>query len=245
MHSHLHFHLWSLVVATKKLSDSFNFHNRVGQMKHLLAITITISALLALTGCDNIVQTASDDVPRLRKIEARLLQKDFDYALPESEKYVQEYPESALGWTQLGWVHVKNDKVEQAQECFEKALGFNPKLDNAHVGKGVTFRALGDNESARKCYLKAISIVPENAEAFSSLLVIEILEGNDEKAVEYGEKSWALRKDLSGIPANLSIAYHYIGDTAKRDEFYKHAERLKYPSLPALQEIFEGEISLR
>ena len=75
--------------------------------------------------------------------------------------------------------------------------------------------------------------------------MIEIAEGNDAKAVEYGEKAWALRKNLASIPANLAIAYHLVGNTAKRDEFYQHAERLKYHRLDTLQDIFTGKKSIR
>ena len=111
--------------------------------------------------------------------------------------------------------------------------------------KGATYRSLGDNENARKSYLEAIRILPENAEAYSSLLVIELLEGNDEKAVEYGEKAWGYRKDLAGIPANLSVAYHYLGEPDKRDYFYKEAEKLGYHRLETLVDIFEGRSGLR
>jgi Flp pilus assembly protein TadD len=75
--------------------------------------------------------------------------------------------------------------------------------------------------------------------------VIELLDGNDAQAVEYGEKAWALRKDSPSIAANLAIAYHYLGDSEKRDALYRHSAELGYADLATLQEIFTDEASIR
>jgi tetratricopeptide (TPR) repeat protein len=170
---------------------------------------------------------------------------DLDYALRELKGYVAEHPDSYRGWSLLGWVYAKTDELEKAGECFDRSLGINPEWDNAHVGKGVIYRSMGDLNKARESYCAAIKIAPDNPEAFSSLLVIELMEGNDEKAVEYGEKAWALRKDYAAIPANLAVAYHYFGDYSKRDEFYKEAVRLGYPDPQRIKDIFSGKTSIR
>lgn len=206
---------------------------------------LALASLLVLPGCAELGGTAGEDSRRLEGIDRRFSNGEFDYALQETIKYVEEYPDSSKGWSLLGWVYVKTDNLEKAQECFDKALGLDPQWDNAYVGKGAAYRKAGDNANARKSYLEAIRILPDNAEAYSSLLVIEILEGNDERAVEYGEKAWGLRKDLASIPANLAIAYHYVGNVAKRDEYYQQAERLGYHRLQTVKEIFDGKASLR
>jgi Flp pilus assembly protein TadD len=202
-------------------------------------------AFLVFVGCVKHADTTGEDLSELERIDQIFNQGDYERALPAAKTFVQKYPDSYRGWALLGWVHLKTDEVEKAEECFDKSLTINPQWDNAHVGKGAACRKMGDNENARRCYLQAISIEPENAEAFTSLLVIELLEGNDEKAVEYGEKAWALRKNLPTIPANLAIAYHYLGDEAKRDYFFNEAQRLEYHNLETVQDIFDGEVSIR
>ena len=213
--------------------------------KATMWIVATVLFLLFSTGCENVLQKATDDNQWLMTIDEKMQQRDFDSVIKESEKYIQEYPESPAGWCTLGWAYVKTDDPDKAHECFDKSLAIDSLFDNAHVGKGVAYRSQGDNEKAKQSYLKAIEILPDNPEAYSSLLVIEMIEGNDSKAVEYGEKAWALRKDLASIPANLAIAYHYLGDNAKRDEYLKHAKRLKYPRIEVLQEIIDGKQSIR
>lgn len=201
--------------------------------------------LLLAAGCADPVDAPIDDIQRLNRLDRRLGAGEFDYALAECTKYVQEYPRSFRGWTLLGWAYARTDELEKADECFDKSLEINPEWDNAHVGKGAVYRKQGDVENARKSYLAAIAILPENAEAYASLLVIELMEGNDQRAVEYGERAWELRQDDPTIAANLAVAYHYAGDLPKRDEFYRHAERLGYHRLETIQEIFDGTISIR
>lgn len=228
-------------------------------------IVISLFACLAYTGCCCTVPTPADNSPtpgssstggdeaelseeaysRLETIDARFNAGDFEYAEREGQRFVDEHPDSFQGWLLMGWVYSKTDRLDQAQECFEKSIALNPKSDNAYVGIGVIHRKRGDPDAARTAYLKAIEMLPDNAEAYSSLMVIELQAGNDNKAVEYGEKAWGMRNDLAIIPANLAIAYHYQGDFAKRDQFYEHAKRLNYPNMQALDDIFSGITTIR
>lgn len=204
---------------------------------------IALTSLIALAGC-TALNKANESV-RLQKIDRSFTRGEIDYALTEATKFVQDYPRSHQGWNLLGWIYLKKDDLRNAEECFDKALSINSRWDNAHVGKGAMYRKLGDNAKARESYLKAISMAPDNAEAYSSLLVIELLEGNNKTAVTYGEKAWALRKDSGQIAANLSVAYHYVGDYSKRDQYYREAMRLGYNDLEKLRNIFEGKSSIQ
>ena len=190
---------------------------------------------LLLPGCSN-----SDDAEELAAINQLINSGQYDDAIQQSEEYTRQYPESYLGWNELGWAYLKSDRLEEAKASFDKAIELNNQWDNAYVGLGAFYRKLDRLDEARENYLKAISIVPENAEAISSLLVIELLAGNNQLAVNYGEQAWAIRQDLPSIPANLAIANHYLGDFDNRDAYYEHARELGYPSLEVLDDIFAG-----
>lgn len=212
-------------------------------MNHLPLVTLI--SLFLFGGCNEFTKSAREDQSRIDRINERISNGDLANGLSEAKKYVEDYPRSAQGWSVLGWAYLKSDELNSANECFDRCLQIDPRFDNAYVGRGAMYRKRGDLQNARISYQKAISIVSDNPEAFSSLSAIEILEGNDEKAVEYGERAWALRKDLATIPANLAIAYHYLGDHSKRDYFYKEAERLGYSRLQTVKDIFDGKLSLR
>ncbi len=209
-----------------------------------LHYTSLLMLLLFFVGCEESIGTSTRDIARLERIDARFKAGELDYALRETTKYTAEYPSCDQGWCLRGWTHAKLDELDAAVDSFERAIELNPRNDNAYVGLGVIHRKEGNLGAARDAYSQAIQILPNNAEAFSSLLVIEILEGNYEKAVEYGEKAWALRKDLPSIPANLAIAYHYVGNEARKQHYYNEAKRLEYHQLDLVEQIFDGTLAI-
>ncbi len=180
-----------------------------------------------------------------KALEALYNAGEYEQMAERAAKYVESQPGSYQVWSHLGWAQTKLSRFDEAKESFAKALELNPKWDNAYVGLGVLCRRQGDLDGARANYMKAVELVPRNAEAFSSLVVIELLAKNDEKAVEYGEKAWAIKKDNATIAANLAMAYHYSGDAVKCDVFHEHAKRLGYRNLAQLQDIIDGKKSIR
>ena len=199
-----------------------------------------LAIVLLLIGCSKTTEYAE-----LLSLDQKFNKGQYQEVIQAGEEHVKNHPESYKGWNILGWAYFKTDDLTKAEACFNHSIEVNPKSDNAYVGLGALHRKANRLDMARQSYQKAISILPENPEAYASLLVIELMEGNDRKAVEYGEKAWAMQTKNPVIPANLSIAYHYLGDHDKREVYYKHAEKLEYLNLQILQEIFRGERSIR
>ncbi len=170
---------------------------------------------------------------------------DYEQVVDDGTKYVETHPQAFKAWSLMGWAYMELEEPNSARVCFQKSIEINPKWDNAYVGMGALCNEEDDLTGARSYFQQAIDLVPNNAEAYSSLVSIELQEKNDAKAVEYGEKAWSIRKDNPTIAANLAIAYHYYGDTKKRDIFFNHAKRLGYDDISTLQDIFDGKISLR
>jgi len=185
------------------------------------------------------------DESELLAVDALFLQGDYEAAMKKGAAYVDAHPASFKAWSQLGWAHLKLDHLEEARTCLGKAIELEPTWDNAYVGLGVLCRMQGDLDGARDNYGRALVLVPDNAQALSSLLVIELMEGNDGKAIEYGERAWAICRDDPTIAANLAIAYHYAGNVEKRGLFFNHARRLGYRNTAGLQDIFDGKTSIR
>lgn len=207
------------------------------KLHHLLFIVL----LQLLIACDN-ASLAVDNTSRLNEIDAVFNSGRYRLALEQLTDYRKDHPKSYRALSLTGWGYVKLDDLDQANDYFDQSLLLNPKWDNAYTGKGVIYRKQGNLPAAREAYAEAIRLYPKNAEAYSSLLVIDILEKDFASAANNGEKSWELRQDLASIPANLAIAYHYLENEEKKWFFYEKAKALNYHRLQSVDDIFDGTL---
>ena len=239
------------IESTKRLATVVSWHP-YGRSR-MIRLFILAAVGVVIAGCGEGTSQSSDNsganknndhLKTMEEIDSAFNQGRYDFVVKHARSYIDEYPESGQAWLVLGWAYLKQDNIEKAKECFEAALSIDSSSDNAHVGLGVVHRRCGRNELARESYKEAIRLCPENPEAFSSILVIELIEGRYDEAITYGETAWQLRKDLASVPANLCIAYHYKGNTSQRDYFYKKAEELKYRNMDALDDIIAGRTTI-
>jgi tetratricopeptide (TPR) repeat protein len=186
-----------------------------------------------------------DDAARLAELDRRVDQGAYASVIEELPRYIAEHPKSYRAWSLLGFAYARSDQPDAALAAFDESLELNPEWDNAHVGKGVVHRMRGELDEALAAYRRAIEISPRNGEAYTSIAVIEIQRGDDDAAVAAAEKAWSFDRRSPEVAANLAVAYHYAGDTAKRQEMYEHAARLGYAKMKSLDDIFAGRVKLR
>jgi Flp pilus assembly protein TadD len=201
-----------------------------------LAATVLLAAL---AGCARV-----NDMTRLEAIDAQM-ERDPASAITQAEQYVAEYPKSALGWRLLGWARYKSKTDDEgARAAFDQALALDPRDANSYVGLGGYYRRLDDLDKASEMYTKAISIAPDEPEAYSSMATINMLRGDYAEAVANGEHAWKLDSSSPIIAANLAIAYHYDGNIAQRDAMAAKAEELGYKNMDKLHDVFDGTLTI-
>ncbi len=181
----------------------------------------------------------------IEEIKAIIDEGDLDKGIKEINRYLHKFPESSSGWTILGHAMNAIEKLTDALKAYQKSLNFDDNNAESHIGLGIVFRKLDQDLKAKQHYLKALRIDPENPWAFSSLSIIELRNFQDKEALENALKAYHLRPDDSGIAANLSVAYHYNGEFAKRDKLLKIAENLGYKNSARIQQFFSGELTIR
>jgi len=136
------------------------------------------------------------------------------------------------------------DDLPSARNAFETALKIDPNLVKAITGQGILMRKQGQYDQSLAMYQRALEIDPNYAQAYSSMVAIEIIRKNYAKAVQYGEQSYRLDNTDPVIAANLIIAYHYLGDVANRDKFKNIAAQLNYKSMDSLQQIIDSDVEI-
>ncbi len=179
----------------------------------------------------------------LGEITQKYLDGNMEEAKTELIEFLETYDDKTA-WTILGNLYSDIDDDSMAIVAYGNALRIDKEYEEAISGIGIIYRKKGDYKKAAKFYNRAIEINPKYAQAYSSLAVIELKLLNFDKAVEYGEKAYKFDKQDGAVAANLSVSYHYFGDTIKRDEFYDVAEDLGYKNLVTLKQIFSGELTV-
>lgn len=182
---------------------------------------------------------------QLNTIAATMKQTGSTPAVVDQLKsYLQKYPQDGLAWTILGNCQSDLEDFPAAANAFETALKIDPRRVEAITGQGILLRQQGQYDQSLAMYQRALEIDPNYAQAYASMVAIEIFRKDYAKAVEYGEQSYRLDSTDPVIAANLTIAYHYLGDVANRDKFMKVAAQLNYRSMDSLQQIIDGDLEI-
>lgn len=201
-----------------------------------LAFVITFSV-----GCGQL--TSKQNVAQLNTITATMSQSGSTPAVVDQlRSYLQKYPQDDLAWTILGNCQMDLDDLPSAGNAFETALKINPNLVKAITGQGILLRKQGQYDQSLAMYQRALEIDPNYAQAYSSMVAIAIVRKDYAKAVQYGQQSYRLDNEDPEIAANLTIAYHFLGDLANRDKFKNVAAQLNYKNMDSLQQIINGDV---
>lgn len=101
--------------------------------------------------------------------------------------------------------------LEQAENCYRKALTFDPNFAEAYNNLGLVLDKLERFGEAIDCYLKALSINPAHAAACLNLGNWHRAHGNAEEQVHYYEKAISLKPDYCEAHNNLGSCFQAQG----------------------------------
>jgi tetratricopeptide (TPR) repeat protein len=205
---------------------------------------LILALALGLTGC-RLPAWGKENRFRLNRIAEVVQEGDRKTAIAQLDGYLKDYPRDDLAWTILGNVYEDEDRDQEAQAAYDKALALNPRQADAVNGLGVLHRKRGDDDKAMESYERALRIEPANAQAYSSMAVIALRRSQDARALEWAKKAYHLDRSDAVVAANLAVAYHYNGDTAARDRMMGIAQSLGYAELDVLRKIYSGQLTLR
>jgi tetratricopeptide (TPR) repeat protein len=80
----------------------------------------------------------------------------------------QKHPQSADAWNSRGNCHLDIDQLEEACQCYLKAIKIE-SFAEAHNNLALCYQRLGDLDKAQCHYLKALKLQPDYAEAHNNL----------------------------------------------------------------------------
>lgn len=120
-----------------------------------------------------------------------------------------------------GLRYQKENNLEQASACYQKAISLNPNFVEAYNDLGILYEANGRLEKAKDMYLRAIEVAPNYPSSYANMALLYEGQGDYINAVLYWIKRatlggpgdpWAdkARKRLEGIASVYPEAYGKI-----------------------------------
>ena len=160
-------------------------------------VLITLLLIVVGIGCA-IGAIGQDDNQRFLEINSHMDQGDYAYVIDEMPLYLEDYPESYLGWNVLGWAYLKNGQLEKAEESFDRAIAINEAWDNGYVGKGALYRKLGDlDKDELALQVKRRQVALKQAMIAGQLQLGDL--DKDELALQVKRKQVALKQAMIAV----------------------------------------------
>ena len=121
----------------------------------------------------------------------------------EQDSFANQYHLIAVN--NLGVLFEQQNKLEQAVESYQTALGIKPDYAEAYYNLGNVFRRQGQLDAAVQSYQQALSLNPNIAQAHNNLGNVLKQQGKLDEALKSYRQALSLKPDYSEAHCNLGI----------------------------------------
>lgn len=119
-----------------------------------------------------------------------------DRAAQRLEAFIEQHPQYAGPYVNLGIVYARNDRTEEAEQMFQRAIEVNPGYAAAYNELGILHRQEGRFDEAVMDYRRAIKADSNYTLAYLNLGVLyDLYQRQPQQALEYYEGFIALEQD--------------------------------------------------
>jgi predicted O-linked N-acetylglucosamine transferase (SPINDLY family) len=119
---------------------------------------------------------------------------------------LQGQPNNAETWCQRGEVHQVHGQLEQAADCYRRALALRPDLIEALCNLGMALLQSGRVEEAVLRLREAVCLRPDFAEIHNNLGMALMTQGEHEQALSHFQQAIRLKPKLALAHNNLGLA---------------------------------------
>lgn len=158
---------------------------------------------------------AYEEVKEVEKTERPAPDTDFLVEIPGNEfiehyiRVLKMHPRLDGIWLNIGTYYQEEGREQLAVQCYQNALALNPDNGYANYNMATYYRnRIKDPDTAKKYYLKAIALNPNDGDAPTILGRMYADEGDREKAIEYMLKGYAY--DPGNHFSSMSLGYYYV-----------------------------------
>jgi tetratricopeptide (TPR) repeat protein len=146
-------------------------------------------------------------------------------------QFQRETPENtAVIFVGVAQYYLNQNNLDEAVNYYKEAVSLDEKNEDAKLGYSDVLVQVGDKyiddedyRKAKKEYLEAIQVNPENSSAYAGLGEVYDSTDEDDLAIENYEKALSIDPELTEVNAPLGIIYFQKGEIAKADEILTKA----------------------
>lgn len=124
-----------------------------------------------------------------------------------------KYPESAIGWNNLGNAQMKTGNAAEATASLSKAIKFNPNYAEAYNNRGAVYIKTRQFADAENDISKAISLKQDYPEAYYNSGILYYQQGQAPKALVQFDKAIELDKTYQSAYYNKAICLMLLNKT--------------------------------
>jgi len=114
--------------------------------------------------------------------------RDYEKAVEQYEYVLELRPDDNEAKIQIGWIHRRQGRWEEANAILRQALELNPRHYSMLYGLGVNYAYMRQYSDAEYFFGRAISLFPDLPTAYDRMaLTYLLIEGNQEKTAQFLE----------------------------------------------------------
>lgn len=140
---------------------------------------------------------------------------------------------SAVGYNNLGNALLKQGRIAEAKDSYEKALAIDPGYGLAHFNLGNVFVTIANPDRATRHLQEAIKILPRFAEARGNLGKLLADRGDIDGAAQQFNQALQINPDLAPAHLNLGIVLVRQGRLSEATRHFEHVLRIQPESAEA------------
>ena len=127
---------------------------------------------------------------------------------------------------QMGELHGRRGEPEDAADCYELAVHFDPGHVPAHYALAALHKSQGRHTQAAEHYKRIVESSPRDAAAHTNLCFALYEMAAYEEAREHGERALAISPKLPEAHHNLGLVLREIGEPARAVRHFQKALEL-------------------
>jgi len=127
----------------------------------------------------------------------------------------------------MGELHERRGELEDAADCHELAVHFDPGYIPAHYALAALHKSQGRHAQAAEHYQRVVELSPEDAAAHTNLCWALYETAAYDIARQHGERAIAIDPKLTEAHHNLGLVLREVGEPARAVQHIQRALELK------------------